>query len=110
MLPLLSRVTFRLFAATGRMASGGPCYYCLFVLAPPPLAGPPFAEGDNSFHFRVAPDEGVVYDSAEVGLQSCPALFDELWVFVGFGPEMGDREGRQFVLCGNLLTLRAASF
>jgi hypothetical protein len=70
-----------------------------FVLAESPAVSIlTFAHGDEGLDFRVAANVGIVDDSAEVGFEAGSSLFDEEGTAVGFGPEMGDREGRQFEL------------
>ena len=57
-----------------------------------------FAERDDSFDLLVASNVGVVDDSTEVVLQSHSSLFYQLWVLVGFCPEVSNWEERHLVL------------
>ena len=57
-----------------------------------------FAERDDSFDLLVASNVGVVDDSTEVVLKSHSSLFDQLWVLVGFCPEVSNWEERHLVL------------
>ena len=53
---------------------------------------------NNLLDFFVASYHGVIDDSTEVSLESNSPFLDQGWFFIGFGPEVGHWEGRQFIL------------
>lgn len=72
----------------------------LFIAETASGIGPLLAECNKSFDFWVATEVGVVDDSCKVALKADSSFLNELWVGVGFLPEVGDGEGRELELNG----------
>lgn len=105
-LPLLPRNHRTLLALARRVASGAFRTVLSLLLVAEAASGieVPLAEGDEPLDFWVATEVGVVDDSCEVAFEADPPFFDELGIGVGFLPEVGDGEGREFELVEGLFT------